>query len=521
MKRLFLQLIVLFFALPAFCQTKVGSKVYTKDLKEANLFFETEDYLRAIASYKKVLAVEPEHELSNLNSAISRIKLSQPIDSCNINLTKLKSSKLPEVQFYFGKIYHLSANFDDAIEYFNKYRNIPEKLRTITDSEVDYEISCSKHAKEFMSQPHHAIIKNLGPVINSKYPDYVPLITSDENTMYFTSRREGSTGNLTDPYGNYYEDVYVTQKNSKNEWGTPKNLGAPINTNTHDACVALSYDGNQMIIYRTSADMLTGDLYMCHTDYEGWTVPQKLGPEINTPHIETSACFSNDTSIIYFSSNKPGGFGGKDLYRIKKLPNGRWSLPMNLGPTVNTEYDEDSPYLHPDGETLYFSSKGHTSMGEYDVFKTTYFSNDNKFSVPENLGYPINTVNNDIFFVLNINGTKGYYSSIKEDSQGSSDIYEIDTRFGDNDLKVKHCKVVFGSEPKKAKITLIDIESRQISGIYNASPKTGKCLLVLNPVKSYKAILEEDGFQTMIVDIGPLANERNEDAELILSLTKR
>lgn len=502
-------------------QTKVSPKLYAKDLKEANLFFETEDYLRAINSYKKVLAHNPTHEKANLNSAISRIKLNQPIDSCYINLLKLKTSKLPEVQFYFGLIYHLSSNFDEAVVCYNKYRNIPEKLRLINDMEVDYYISCSNNAKEFMSQPHRSRIKNIGEQVNSAYADYVPLITSDENTMYFTSRRPGGTGNLTDAYGNYYEDVYMVQKNTDGTWSTPKNMGAPINTNTHDACVALSFDGNQMIIYRTAADMLTGDLYVCRTDFNGWSEPQKFGPEINTPHIETSACFSNDTSVIYFSSNKPGGMGGKDIYRIKKLPNGRWSMPMNLGPTINTERDEDSPYLHPDGETLYFSSKGHNTMGDYDVFKTVLNTETNKFSTPENLGYPINTVNNDIFFVLNVSGTRGYYSSIKEDTYGGSDIYIIDTRFGDNDLKVKHCKVVFGNEVRKAKITLIDIESKQVSGIYNASAKTGKFLMVMNPVKSYKAIIEEDGFQTMIVDIEPLANDHDADTELILSLTKK
>ncbi len=338
--------------------------------------------------------------------------------------------------------------------------------------------------------------------------------------MYFTSRRPGSTGNLTDVYGNYYEDVYMSQKTLDDKWTDPKNVGAPINTNTHDACVALSFDGNQMMIYRTSADLVSGDLYVCHTDYTGWTEPKKLGPEINTPYIETSACFSNDTSIIFFSSDKPGGFGGKDLYRIKKLPNGRWSMPMNLGPNINTDKDEDSPYLHPDGETLYFSSRGHNTMGDYDVFKTLLNSETNQFSIPENLGYPINSVNNDNFFVLNANGTRGYYSSIKEETYGGSDIYMIDTRFGDNDLKVKQGKVIFGTDPQKAKITLIDIESKQICGIFNASPKTGKFLLVMNPVKAYKAIVEEEGFQTMIVDIEPLANEQ-QDNELILSLTKK
>lgn len=193
---------------------------------------------------------------------------------------------------------------------------------------------------------------------------------------------------------------------------------------------------------------------------------------------------------------------------------------MNLGLTINTERDEDSPYLHPDGVTLYFSSKGHNTMGEYDIFKTTLNPETNQFSTPENLGFPINTVNNDIFFVLNANGTRGYYSSIKEETYGSSDIYMIDTRFGDNDLKVKQGKVVFGDTPRKAKITLIDIESKQVSGIFNANSKTGKFILVVNPLKAYKAIIEEDGFQTMILDMEPLANELIEK-ELILSLTKK
>ena len=193
---------------------------------------------------------------------------------------------------------------------------------------------------------------------------------------------------------------------------------------------------------------------------------------------------------------------------------------MNLGPTINTERDEDSPFLHPDGTTLYFSSKGHNTMGDYDVFKTILNTENNSFSPPENLGFPINTVNNDIFFVLNTNGTHGYYSSIKEETVGGSDLYLIDTRFGDNDLKVKQGKVVFGNEARKAKITLIDIESKQVSGIFNANSKTGKFILVMNPLKAYKAIVEEDGYQTMIVDIEPIVNELIEK-ELILSLTKK
>lgn len=503
-----------------FGQAPISSKLYAKDLKLANTAFETEDYLNAITLYKKVLAIDPNHEKANLNSIISRLKLNQAPDSSLQYLFKLKKSTSPEVQFYFGRIYHQTGNFEEALKCYNNYKNINPNKREIDDIELNYYMTCSKNAVDLMSQPHRSIIKNIGPEINSSYPEYVPLVTPDENTMYFTSRREGSTGNLKDAHGNYYEDVYMSQKQSDGKWSAPTNLGAPINTNTHDACVALSFDGNQMIIYRTAADMLSGDLYLTRMDFNGWGTPVKYGTEINTPFIETSACFSTDTSVIYFSSNKPGGLGGKDIYRIKKLPNGKWSMPMNLGLTINTERDEDSPYLHPDGVTLYFSSKGHNTMGEYDIFKTTLNPETNQFSTPENLGFPINTVNNDIFFVLNANGTRGYYSSIKEETYGSSDIYMIDTRFGDNDLKVKQGKVVFGDTPRKAKITLIDIESKQVSGIFNANSKTGKFILVVNPLKAYKAIIEEEGFQTMILDMEPLANETIEK-ELILSLTKK
>ena len=501
-------------------QTKVNQKLNTKDLKTARLAFETEDYLNAINLYRKILIVDPDNETAHLNSLISRINLNQAPDSSYRHLAKLKNSKKPEVQFYYGRIYHLASNFIEAINYYENYKNININNRTISDKDIEYYISCSKTAIDLISQPHRSIIKNLGSNINSIYADYVPLISPDESTLYFTSRREGSTGNLKDLYGNYYEDVYVSEKMENGKWGKAKNIGPPINTNTHDACVALSFDDDQMIIYRTAADQVTGDLYLSRTGYDGWTTPIKFDPEINTPYIETSACFSTDTSVIYFSSNKPDGFGGKDIYRIKKLPNGKWSMPLNLGPTINTDKDEDSPFLQRDGTALYFSSKGHNTMGDYDVFKTNLNSENNNCSTPENLGFPINSVNNDIFFVLNATGTHGYYSSVKAETFGGSDIYVIDTRFGDNDLKIKRCKIMFGTKVSKAKITLVDHETKKVSGIFNASAKTGKFILIMNPLKAYKAIVEEDGFQTLVVDIEPIATEEFEK-ELIFSLTKK
>jgi len=215
-----------------------------------------------------------------------------------------------------------------------------------------------------------------------------------------------------------------------------------------------------------------------------------MSSDINSEYIETSACFTSNSDEFYFSSERPGGFGGKDIYCIKKLPDGRWALPYNLGKTINTAYDEDAPFLHPDGVTLYFSSKGHNTMGDYDVFKSMLDKETSQFSKPENLEYPINDVNNDIFFVLSVDGQRGYYSSVKAESFGGSDIYQIDTRFGDNDLVVKHGVTTENGQAVHAKIKLIDMENNSEAGVFYSNPNSGKFILVLNPMKPYKAIVE-------------------------------
>jgi hypothetical protein len=176
--------------------------------------------------------------------------------------------------------------------------------------------------------------------------------------------------------------------------------------------------------------------------------------------------------------------------------------------------------LHPDGITLYFSSKGHTTIGEYDVFKAVLNLETNTFSPTESLGYPINSVNNDRFFVLSGDGKHGYYSSVKEDSKGSSDIYIIDTRWGDNDLIIKSAYIYNDGVPGRAKITLLDTETNQVAGIFNSNVKTGKFVLALNPLKYYKIIVEEDGFNTVAMDLDPVAFEKQE-TDLIIKMTKK
>jgi hypothetical protein len=487
--------------------------------KDAEFYFSNEDYLNALNYYRQLISLDPKNDKAVLNTVICKMKLTYPLDSFQVHEPMLVNSKIPEAKYYMGRIKHKQKLFDLSIAFIEQYRKFPEKKRDVTTIELDYWVAVNKSAIELTNNPHRSVIKNMGPKINTSYPEYVPVVLPDESTMYFTSRREGSSNNKKDAYGNYHEDIYVSHKQGE-IWGMAENAGAPLNTETNDACVAVSPDGQRMIIYRAAADGLTGNLFITKlTEENKWGPLVKLGNEINSQFTETSACFSNDTSEIYFSSTRPGGYGGKDIYRIKKLPNGRWAAPFNLGPNINTPYDEDAPYLHPDGFTLYFSSKGHNTMGEYDVFKSEMNAETSKFNKAENLGYPINGVNNDIFFVLNVNGQRAYYSSAREDSYGSTDIYEIDTRFGDNDLKVKAGLLFKDDILGKAKITLLDNETNKVSGIYNSNPKTGKFILVMNPLKSYKAIVQEEGFKPVVLDIEPIASEK-EETVLTIKLLK-
>lgn len=498
----------------------ISQNKINKQLADAALYFESQDYYNALKEYSIILKAHRKNETANLNALICKLKMNYQLDSLMEYTGHIKNSKLPESKYYLGIVNHRLKKFDTAIEYLNKYKSISEKKRTVNDEEVNRMIEICNNAKNEISHPHRSVINNMGPDINSLFPDYVPVIKSDESVMYFTSQRAGSSNNMKNIYGNYNEDVYVSY-NENGTWSSPQNVGAPINTDKHDACVALNPEGDRMIVYRASPDFLTGDLYVTKLTSDGiWGSLQKYGTEINSQFIETSAWFGNDTSEIYFSSNRPGGYGGKDIYRIKKLPNNKWGLPYNLGQEVNTKYDEDDSYMHYDGVTLFFSSKGHNTIGEYDIFKTLLNPEINKFSKAESLGYPINTVNNDRFFVLSGDGKHGYYSSVKEDSKGSSDIYLIDTRFGDNDLLVKHGIIYKNDVNGKAKITLIDSETKQVAGIYNSNSKTGKFVLVLNPLKSYKVIVEDVLCATIAMDIEPMAFEKAE-TELVIKMTKK
>src|SRR5690606_7377737 len=209
--------------------------------------------------------------------------------------------------------------------------------------------------------------------------------------MFFTSRRDDGLlpegTNLPEPVD---ENIYMAL-HTKAGWQHAAKMSSPVNSATHDATVSLLDNGNKLVFYRTHENMTGGNLLVSTLLNNQWSEPVEFVSSINTAFQESSACVSTDGELIFFASNRPGGYGGKDIYRIVKLPNGEWSKPLNLGPSINSPYDEDGPIYHEDSKTLYFMSNGHSTIGGFDIFYSQWSSEKNLWRSAENMGYPVNS----------------------------------------------------------------------------------------------------------------------------------
>lgn len=352
----------------------------------------------------------------------------------------VKEEKAPiEAIWWLGKAYHASDDFDNALKYLKKYKSFLDP--NSSDGEevfkmVSRDIEIAQNAKELKENPVTANIEELATEpssnVNTEFPDYRPLPNADETILYFTSRRYGSTGNKRDADSSYFEDIYYTVKKD-GVWQDAVPIGADVNGDEHEATVSLSPNGKKMYIYKFD-DATDGDIYVIEHDGEKWSEPTPLlEGKVNTKYWESHATISLNEDLIIFSSERPvldekgnesDEYFGLELYSIEKGIDGEWGQPKRLGSNINTVYDENSPYLHPDGKTLYFSSKGHNTMGGYDVFKSELVNGE--WSAPVNMGYPVNTVGDDVFFQPSLDGKRGYFSSFRDGGKGDQDIYIIE-----------------------------------------------------------------------------------------------
>ena len=326
-----------------------------------------------------------------------------------------------------GKLYHMIGRLDDALTEYNVFKSIVGTSKEAKNSQIDMFIAQVMTAKELMAHPVDVKIQNMGDVINSEFDDKAPMVTADGKTLIFTSRRPGKSSQL-DEDGKYFEDIYISKWDTvKKMWADAELIPGSINTEAHDACTSISPDGKQIFIYKNdvNGESRGGDIYASRLSSSGkWGGAKSVGKPINTTYWEGGACVSPDGKTMYLISERPGGLGHGDIYVAQRKTRTEWDTPVNIGPTINTAEDEGGLFLAPDGKTLFFSSKGHNSMGSYDIFKTTL--ENGKWTTPVNLGYPINTVNTDVCFSLTIDGKTGYFNSDRKGGLGERDVYTVD-----------------------------------------------------------------------------------------------
>ncbi len=388
------------------------------------------DFANAVGFYKKANEINPNN--ADLNYKIGFCLIWMPAGKFEAlhyfeKAYQLKSTVAPDIQYYLGRGYHLDQQWEKAMAAYKAYIPLLDQKKSddnkVLIADVNKKVEECAMGLELSKHPERVFIDNLGCQVNSKYPDYGPLISTDESVMIFTSRRDNTTGGGKAESGEYNEDLYLsTCKEAGGAWGPPLNLGKPINTEEHDATAGLSPDGTTLYIYRfTPRD--GGDIWECHQSGDTWTKPERMNKNINSDAHESTVSLSYDGKTLYFVSDRKGGMGGKDIYLSRLDAKGKWGPAENLGAPINTMYSEEGVFIHPDGKTMYFSSQGHKTIGGYDLFKSTLV--DGKWTEPVNMGYPVNGPDDDVFFVISGSERHGYYASKKSEGCGEKDLYKI------------------------------------------------------------------------------------------------
>lgn len=529
----YLQLVILFLflgTLSAVAQTKTK-----KELEEdAYNALNDEDYIKAYELFDGLNAKYPKEFDYKLKLGITCLRNPERKERATEIFTEIKknNSKFYEADYFLGKAYHVNYKFDESIailEAFIKERSSSiKKEDKIMIEDAKLIITNCKNGKTLIQNKVIADIKNMGHPINSEEEQYVPVITTDESILFFTYSGKFSVGGKLNSNlepdkleGRYNEDVYISYKRPDGLFTEPQGIDA-INTKGNDAAIAISPDGQTLFTFYSDAKN-SGDIQMSKLVGDEFNKPTLLNGNINSLEWEGSCSISADGRFLYFASERSGGLGGRDIWISEKI-NGDWGPAKNMGPTINTPYDDDAPFIHPDGITLFFSSKGHQSIGGYDIMFT--IKNLGEWQAPQSMGLPLNSTEDDRYYVINSKGDRGYFSSNRSSSggKGKNDIYTVEPGILGKKPVIALLKgTVYGNDqPLEAKIEIIrSIKKEQYSkeelemmsnneispdgklviGTYYSNSATGKYLTTLNPGAIYRIKVSADKYESVEEDV--------------------
>jgi len=398
-------------------------------------------------------------------------------------------------QYFQAKAYVAQMRYDSAEQVLRRFvvmgiEGIPKRIY----EEGARLLETSVHAARLMQKPVPLKLENLGPAVNSPYPEYLPSLTADGRRLYFTSRRPQAGKEPNPLTGGYDEDLYWCERDENGRWQPAQPLGSPINSDRNEGAAFFSADGQWAFI--TLCDRADGlgscDIYFSELDGDRWLPPKNLGPTVNSPAWESHPSLTHDRKRLYFASSRPGGQGGSDIW-YTEWKNGVWQPPINIGPPINTPGDEYSPMIAADGRTLYFASDYHPGMGGMDLF-VSYLS-DTGWTTPKNLGYPLNTPGDEQTLCVDAAGRIGYVALERSEGLGKQDIYafslwpEIQPQRAASYVR----GFVYDSltkAPLAARVRIVDLELRDTIRALTSNRVTGEFVTSL-PLRSRYALLAE------------------------------
>ncbi|HXD91660.1 MAG TPA: hypothetical protein VNX01_00525 [Bacteroidia bacterium] len=480
--------VLLFFSGKAQISNELKSELHktlteneVKILTNADRHYKNQEFIAALGLYDSLAKAHPDNLYLKylLGSCQSYNTFYFAKAEENIKAAESIKSKLPDYDFYLGRVYENNDKYDDAIKQFELYLTnpLPDTLIGV----VKHQIEICKSSAEQLRKGTIASITNIGPPVNTAASEYGPILPGNENFIVFAYLGPKSKGGKQklpgkpDSKGTYFEDVFIAQKKDSGGWDEPKPVDA-LNTTGNDAPLFISHDGQKLYVFRNVA-LGSGDIFVSYLKGTEWSVPEKL-KGINSNYWEGSICFSPDEKTVYFSSERPGGQGGRDIWFAQLMPDGIYGNIKNLGTTINTTFDEDAPFVTADGSTMFFSSTGHNSTGGYDIFRSDM--KNGKWGTPYNIGKPVNSNQDDKYYWVSADGQRAYYSTERKGGFGLQDIYLVEpAMFGKPTALVVLKGIVYvDDKPVEAGIKIKSkYGKKNFSGAFTSNSATGKYLL--------------------------------------------
>ena len=429
--------VVILISTPSYSKSgppKLSNSEFKEKFEVAMEYYAYQYYSEALTEFQALLSTETNN--CNLNfyvgncilNLMGKRSLSIPYFEKAIKKTNVSYSashreeNAPVHAFYFlAQAYLIDNRYDDANKMYEKFKTFLGPKDEKAKEDLIWQMKVAENAKSFATNIQKNIQIEPFNDVNSTASDITPILNNEGTVFYFSSMRK--TNGEKDNFGQCPADIYFMEQKA-GKWTKAKKLAGKINTDKADELCSLSYDGKRMYFQRMSSSG-TFDIYCSTIGKKGkWQAPSKMSAAINSKFNEECAFESKDGMKLYFVSDRDGGFGGKDIWVCEKDSKGDWGIPRNLGSSINTKFDETSPFLLKDDVTLYFSSKGHDTMGGYDIFIST-ISDDGLWSNPENMGCPLNTTSDDVYYKESIDGRSAFYSTSKKGGWGELDIFKV------------------------------------------------------------------------------------------------